>query len=138
MMIYVNGQEISQLVLGVIKDGQWRHEPKIHQVRPEEYLATWEAFLRELKIDRAQIEGFVLVKGPGSATALRTVHAMVNALAFALNVKVTSIEKSPSAADADMLTAIAEASSLPFALPVYAHDPNITATKRDALKRKTS
>lgn len=136
MMIYVNGQDIARLGLGSLKDGRWLQGPELLEVRPEHYLATLDTWLAKFNIKRTDIVGFVLVKGPGSATSLRTSHALVNALAFALGVQVVSLEKDPAAADNDILKTLADHAPHPFALPTYAHSPNITKTNRDALKRK--
>lgn len=126
MMIYVNGSDIARLELGALEDGVWSHPLEVLEVRPEQYLAGLEAWLDKHGLSRADIEGFTLVSGPGSATSLRTSHALVNALAFALNVKVTSINES------------LELPPHAFALPTYTNVPNITQTKRDALKRKVA
>lgn len=138
MMIYVNGQDIARLVLATVQNGAWEHEPEVFEIRPEQYLQGLEEFLRVQKIEKQDIEAFVLVKGPGSATSLRASHAMVNALAFALGVQVISLEKSPEQADVNVIGTVPHHQPHAFALPVYAHEPNITQTKRDALKRKTS
>jgi hypothetical protein len=138
MMIYVNGQDIARLVLGSLENAEWQLPPRVIEARPEQYLLELENFLGEQGIARTEITGFVLVKGPGSATSLRTSHAMVNALAFALSVPVVSIEKAPDAADAETLNDITSQAPHAFALPVYAQSPNITKTNRDALKRKTA
>lgn len=139
MMVYVNGQDIARLGLGVIDANKaWLHRPQAYETRPEAYLAQLESYLAGQNIARTEIRGFILVQGPGSATALRTSHALVNALAFALGVEVIGIEKPIELPDAEILPLAAEALSRTFVLPVYAHAPNITTTKRDALKRKTS
>ena len=138
MMVYVNGQDITRLVLGTIKDGRWSCEPRIFATRPEQYLQSLEDFLSDQHVNKSDIQGFVLIKGPGSATSLRTSHALVNALAFALHIDVIALEKAPEQHDIDILDQIANHQPHAFALPVYAHEPNITQTKRDALKRKTS
>ncbi len=135
-MVYVNGQDIARLVLGSLYGNRWLHAPESLEIRPEGYLLGLEMWLQKLNIDRADIMGFVLVKGPGSATALRTSHAMVNALAFALGVQVVSIEKEPQALDAEIVATLSEHAPHAFALPTYAHEPTITKTNRDALKRK--
>ncbi len=135
-MIYVNGQEISRLVLGCLEHEQWRGAPEAIEARPEAYLATLERWLERQGIKRAEISGFVIVQGPGSATALRTSHAMVNALGFALGVPVLGVKKELSLSDADALDLIHDSAPSPFALPSYTRAPNITATKRNALRRK--
>ena len=142
MMVYVNGTDIARLVLGGLENSTWVHPLEVLEVRPEQYLSCLETWLDKHGLSRRDIEGFVIVAGPGSATSLRTSHAMVNALAFALNVKVASINKLPEFSDADILTLLPSHGEAGrgshFALPTYARDPKITQTKRDALKRKVS
>jgi len=137
MMIYVNGQDIARLALGCLENDNWTKSPEVLDIRPEQYLAGLEAFLRQAGIERQAITGFVLVKGPGSATSLRTSHALVNTLAFALQVKIISVEKAPEVPNHDILSLLAGQPLVDQALPTYAHTPNITKTNRDALKRKT-
>ncbi len=136
MMIYVNGQEIASLTLGTLEADNWLQPPQAYAYRPEQYLKGLEEFLRQVKLKASDIDGFVLVQGPGSATALRTSHALVNTLAFALGVQIISIQKSISEPDAGITTQLKAHEPRAFALPVYAREPNITQTKRDPLKRK--
>lgn len=137
MMVYVNGQDIARLVLGLCEaEGKWVVPPIEKAVRPEGYLAALEAFLVEQGVSVSEITAFALVQGPGSATSLRAAHACVNALAFALGVKIVSFEKANDEQDDQMLGRIANQFGHAFALPTYAHTPNITETNRDALKRK--
>ncbi len=141
MMLYVNGQEITKLVLGLLEvDGSWRQVPTEYPTSPEEYLKTIELFLAATKTTLPTMTGFVLVQGPGSATALRTSHALINALAFALHVPVISVLKPVGVLDAEawQAQALDKQSKTAVALPVYTSDPKITASTRDALKRKLS
>lgn len=136
-MVYVNGQDIARLVLGLLDaDGKWVVPPVELSARPEGYLAAFDAFLQEQRISRSDIRVFVLVQGPGSATSLRAAHACVNALAFALGVEIVAFEKAADEQDADMQSRIPLHAGHAFALPTYVHTPNITQTNRDALKRK--
>jgi hypothetical protein len=136
MMVYVNGQDIARLVLGGLEGTGWVQAPVTLDIRPEGYLLGFENWLRGLGLERQDIQGFVLVKGPGSATALRTSHALVNALALALGVTVTAVEKAPDADDTGIVLTLAGQAAHPFAVPLYTRDPNITHTTRDSLKRK--
>lgn len=136
MIIYVNGQDIARLVLGTLTDGQWAQEPVVLEIRPEAYLQGLEAFLQQNNLSRTDIRGFVLVQGPGSATALRTSHALVNALAFALGVEVVPVEKSSNEEDRNIVHRLTELESRTFVLPTYEREAQITEPNRDALKRK--
>ena len=135
MMVYVNGQDITRLVLGGIVDGDWTIGPEVLDVRPEQYLFGLDTWLTRHGLVRGDVSSFALVKGPGSATSLRTAHAMVNALAFAFGVQIVALEKPLDVLDADILQAVASQPAYAFALPAYTRDPNITATTRDRLKR---
>lgn len=136
MMIYVNGQDIARLVLGGLEASSWVYAPEVIDIRPEQYLLGLDTWLTKQGLQRSDIGGFVLIKGPGSATALRTSHAMVNALAFALGVPIVSLEKALDVPDKDIVPELALPTSHTFALPTYTRDPNITASNRDQLKRK--
>ncbi|MFZ2682344.1 MAG: hypothetical protein WAZ14_04615 [Patescibacteria group bacterium] len=136
MMIYVNGQDIARLALGGWSGSAWLHEPQVFQVRPEQYLATFSSWLQKIGLDKQGITGFVIVSGPGSATALRTSHAMVNALALALGVEVMSLDKTEDSTDLEVASSLAGLVAKPFALPTYGRAPTITVSTHDALKRK--
>ena len=137
MMLYVNGQDIGRLVLGLIQDGAWNVAPQMFEVAPEEYLSTLDQFLLENGHARAEgIMEIALLVGPGSATALRTSVSMMNAIAFAKNIAIRVVEKAPEADDRDVLAALATAQSVSVARPVYLHGARITASSKDALLRK--
>lgn len=132
MMLYVNGQDIARLVLGLVDGGAWRVGPTVFAVGPEAHLATVDAFVRE----HGDFDGIVLVTGPGSATALRTSVSMVNALAYAMGRPLYPIEKAPDVDDATIVDRLADLKPVPMAVPVYAHGARITAPTKDALKRR--
>jgi hypothetical protein len=136
MMVYVNGQDIARIVLGVIDNDQWRIAPGTLSVRPEEYLLALEQFLADHQLAKESVTGFVVIVGPGSATALRASLTMVNTLAFALGVPVTPCEKFVDDSDQDVLHQLVEHAARSFVLPIYAHEPKITSSNRDTLKRK--
>lgn len=137
MMVYVNGQDIARLVVGVIHQGAWQVDPEVFATRPEEYLSRLEDFLRRHNLAKTELTGFVVVTGPGSATALRMSLALVNTLAFALGVPVIPVDRPAAVADIAILDQLSARSSRAFVLPTYEHDPKITTSTRDALKRKT-
>ncbi|MBP9828079.1 hypothetical protein KBC55_02900 [Patescibacteria group bacterium] len=137
--LYVNGQDIGRLVLGlcaVSDTGGWSfsHTPEVISVSPEAYLSAIDAYIVAQGTALASLQGFVLVAGPGSATALRAAHALVNALSFARSIPVYSIEKEATLADAGVFTQ-SEVRSTRVAVPVYAHEARITQGTKDALRR---
>lgn len=137
MTLYVNGQDIGRLVLGLIQDGAWLVGPRTLSVPPEEYLLALDGFLLENGHARAEgIMEIALVVGPGSATALRSSVSMVNAIAFAKNVAILAVEKAPESDDAEVLPSVSAAQPVSIARPVYLHGARITASSKDALLRK--
>ncbi len=142
MILYVNGQDIGGLVLGGLEyqDGVWRWSiaPQASHPGPEDYLAVIDAFLAEKKFSLEKVKGFVVIQGPGSPTALRGAHALINALAFTRSLPIYSLEKAKEAPDEGILVGLMGVQPKPYALPVYGTDPHITKSNKDALKRVIS
>lgn len=137
MMLYVNGQDIGRIVLGLVEQQSWRVEPTVFEVAPEEYLATLDGFLSDHGHGRGEgIAEIAIVVGPGSATALRTSVSMINAIAFAKNIPLRPIEKAPDAPDVDVCALLFVTKHVSIAHPVYLHGARITASTKDALLRK--
>ncbi len=136
MIIYLNGQDIGGLSIG-------RFSPDIsveHFVcSPEEYLKTLDEYLRVQSLPVEEIEGFVVVRGPGSPTALRSSLALANTFALAKGVALYGIEKAKDEADEDTLLRvkgqISALSPEEILTPIYDREVQITAPTRDALKR---
>lgn len=140
MMLYVNGSDIAKLTIGAIADDRasFSFPLKTFSVRPEEFLFTIDAWLREHRIDLASVSDLAVVIGPGSATALRTVLAWANTFAFTQSIPMYGIELAPGSDDRAALIDLAGMHSVPMLRPVYANAPTITATKKDALRRTIS
>jgi hypothetical protein len=129
MMLYINGNDIERVSLGLLDraDQAFRFTvgPTDIPAMPENYLGIIDGFLQAHDAPLEKLEGIVVVSGEGSATALRSSHAIVNALGFARGIPLyTSLDHVP-----DQPTVIA--------LPTYASVPQVTVTKKDALKRRT-
>ncbi|EKD30014.1 MAG: hypothetical protein ACD_78C00187G0001 [uncultured bacterium (gcode 4)] len=58
----------------------------------EQFLATLEGFLLENSLTFAELEGIVVVNGPGSFTAMRIVTLTVNTLAFVHKTPLYSLD----------------------------------------------
>lgn len=140
MMLYVNGSDIAKLTIAAVADDRasFSVQPKTFAVRPEEFLFTIDAWLREQHIDLKSISDLAIVVGPGSATALRTSLAWANTFAFAQSIPMFGIELADGADDRAALIDLASMHSVPMLRPIYANAPTITATKKDALRRNIS
>lgn len=135
-LLYVNGQDIASIVLGMVEDGAWVTRPTAVSASPEQALHAIDGYMREQGIDRSSLDGLVLVRGPGSATSLRTTLALANAWAFAQGIVLKGIEKSRDEDDAALLERIASAHAVPMLTPVYESAAKITPSGKDKLLRR--
>ena len=138
MMLYVNGSDIERLTIGTIADdsASFAIEPKTFAVRPEEFLFTIDAWLREQRIDLASISSLAMVVGPGSATSLRTSLAWANTFAFTQSIPMYGIELAIGSDDRAALIGLGSMDPSPMLRPVYANTPTITVSTKDALRRE--
>lgn len=140
MMLYVNGSDITRLMLGMLNDDRsaFLVDPVAIPSPPEQFLAHVDTFLENYTLNPtpSKLTGIVAVLGPGSATALRTSLTMVNAFAFAKSIPVFGVEIAPGADDRAVLVSLYDASPIPMARPVYANPAKITVSTKDALGRR--
>lgn len=137
MKLYVNGQDISRLILADVSD-----ETSLVEFtgEPETFLHALNTFLKDRGKVLGDIEEAYVVVGPGSATSLRTIVTMFNVFAFTHNISLFGLKKKKDEQDIDSLRAIME-NRVVFEqtdgrlTPIYESDPKITESKRDALKR---
>lgn len=135
MMLYINGQDIARLTLGLFDD-RWVVGPETFAVPPEQTLATIDAFLRDKTVSREVVSGLAVVRGPGSATSLRTAISLANAWAFARQLPILGIEKTREEDDAAMTDRIRAAHPVPMTTPIYEAGAKITPSAKDVLGRK--
>lgn len=134
MMLYVNGGDIAKIGLGLLQDDRsaFVEAPEYVPASPEEFLRTIDAYLQK---HSAQINGIVVVRGPGSATALRTTLSIVNTFAFTRSLPIFGVSLPKDADDRMVLVELVRATPIPLARPMYAQPARITVSKKDALRR---
>ncbi|PIX61819.1 hypothetical protein CO057_01990 [Candidatus Uhrbacteria bacterium CG_4_9_14_0_2_um_filter_41_50] len=137
--LYVNGQDISHLVLGLATEKEIDVLDK-NDVGPEEYLNTVQVFLKENKLAVSDFEKIFVVAGPGSATALRSILSIVNSIKFVLDAKVFPIEKKADEQDSYTFKLclegkIDEVEHKKYFFPIYENAPKITLSTKDELGR---
>ena len=138
MKLYINGQDIKKLVLA---DVDKEDSLFVHEGEPETFLKAIVEFLVAAKKELRDVQELYAVVGPGSATSLRAVVTIANTLAFATGVHLFGLTKDEGEQDLDSVRAIMDGtqefvSSEGMLDPFYAQAPHITASARDALKRK--
>jgi hypothetical protein len=130
MILYLNGQDIRRLVLGIINVGADPGiGPAVFECDPDEYLAVIAKYLQSLGKSINDLEGLAVVVGPGSPTALRSSLAIAGTLALARQIPTYSIEKDPAVDDSVFVKTLdldtLQASVGPLK-PIYLRPPNIT------------
>lgn len=135
MKLFVNGQDISRIILGEIGK-----EPVEMASSPEAFLRSLDTFLREKNQSAFDIEAIYAVIGPGSSTSLRTSLAIINTIGFVQGVPLYGMIKPLEKSDIDLMQEIHSGILLPevseMLVPYYEKGPKITASNKDALGRK--
>lgn len=141
MIIYVNGQDIHEIIFANLKGGTEEVSAHKFEVGPEGFLKSFRDFLRQVGGSLDELERIIAVIGPGSATALRSSLAVVNTLAYAKGIELIGIEKPKDEQDIDTIKKVIEQGFdkddiKNVLMPKYEHKPRITVSTKDALRRK--
>jgi len=90
MMLFLSAQDINQLTVGLI-DGHSLIQEKVVECDPESFLAEIDDAFAEWKTEFDQLEGVVVVLGPGSPTSLRVTVTIANTIGFVRQVPVIGV-----------------------------------------------
>ena len=132
MRLYVNGQDISRIILADVDSG----EMQTVETETEGFLEAIDTFVKKRVGDCEDIQALYVVVGPGSATALRSTLSIAQTIHFVTGVKLYAIEKDQQEDDQVTLPRIEkEAKEVKRLIPVYQHQPRITISNKDALGR---
>lgn len=136
MILCIDGSDIRLLTLVAFAHGAPRRSrPKWRETAREEAAVGPESFLASIThfVPLEEIEGIVIVQGPGSATALRASLAIANTLAMTNGIPLCGVKKGEaweSALAPDGLHAPVD-----HLEPVYAANAIITPSTKDHLRR---
>lgn len=137
MRLYLNGQDINRLAIANVEDVD---SLTVVDVGPERYLTAIDDFLKKVDVHPMNIKELLVVVGPGSPTALRSILAIANTMKFIYQIPTVSIKKPKDEQDLDTLNNIknkkVEHIEQPAYLePIYETGPKITKSKKDQLGR---
>ncbi|MFH1405581.1 MAG: hypothetical protein ABIH21_05875 [Patescibacteria group bacterium] len=106
MILIIAGQDISELSLALChSEEELSDDEESHRLvfittvstSPEGYLATINSKLNEWEVSLDDLEGIVIVTGPGSFTASRVSTTIANGLSFAKDIPLYTFENPRSA-----------------------------------------
>jgi len=101
-----------------------------HRKHSEKLLKSIEQILSSKKSSLKNIQGIIVVRGPGSFTSLRIGIATANALAFGLGVSIAGVGKHE---DLDKIVSSIEKlfqRKPSIVIPKYGKEPHITESKK--------
>jgi len=133
MFLYINSVQVEGLVLALINNqGQILEFKKIkaRYKQSEKLLVKIEKIVgRKLK----NLRGVIVVKGPGSFTALRIGLTTANVLAWSLSIPIVGLELNDGLSDKELIAKgyqqIIKKKKFKIILPLYGQEPNITLKK---------
>lgn len=131
-MLCVDGAEIEVLTLALGTRERDTFVVHVQETLPRRLgneLGVIEEFLLKQNMVLGSMRAFGVVRGPGSAGALRGVLSFIDAWAIASNKDVFSVVREGE------LWKI-EGSAKPYVLPVYNRPAHVTPSSKDALRRK--
>lgn len=135
MRLFVDGRDIEHISFGHLDSGEY----KKYTGEAETYLKSLDSFLRICGKTIDSLEEVHIMVGEGSSTALRASLAIVNTLHFVKGVQLFGYmapRQEEDAFERIRSGALLGEMLAGYAVPVYAHGPRITPTKKDQLNRK--
>ncbi|MBU0614245.1 hypothetical protein KJ766_03115, partial [Patescibacteria group bacterium] len=134
MKLYINGQDIKMIHFAWIEDDI---NVKTFDVDPDDFLKVFDSFLRDSNAEIDDIDELYIVIGPGSATALRTILAIVNTLHYTKGIKLFGIKKNRATKDSDVVEDIQKMKAEfvendSYLFPIYERDTGVTISTKDA------
>ncbi len=141
MYLLVSSHDLSFAVFGLVgREDQSRSQAdapglKVVEVsevktRPEGILEALLNYLHEHELEPEDLEGIVVVVGPGSSTALRAGLSVVNTIAFVQKLPVLSLSNAKKKPLKELLASVDLWKTDIFALPYYEREPHITKQRR--------
>lgn len=135
MILFINTSQAEQATL-MLDDGRrvFEHSFATGFNRTDTLLKHINIFLIKRKLKAKDLEGVVVVTGPGPFTSLRIGVIVANTLGYALNIKVVGIKATEFRSD-DMLAKKGKAmlkkvKGFQIVEPFYGKAPNITKPKK--------
>ena len=124
MYLYIDTTEKDSFEIALLDEKRVIKKKRVKSVRQhsEKLLKSIESILLSAKAQLKDMQGILVVKGPGSFTSLRIGVATANALAFGLSVPIKGIEKQQNLKD---IKSIFKKSDKQV-IPEYGRAPDIT------------
>jgi len=127
MHLILSAQDIRSITFGVF-DGEGVHSVTEVASSPEGYFPALDVFLSEQSLPLKNLEGVIVVTGPGSFTASRVSTTIANSIAFTQSIPVVGLEN-PERLDLPTLLQWKLFEGVDYVIPSYDRPPLITKSK---------
>ena len=125
MLLFIDPAQIDKTTIALVNDKKIFKKSWLSRFKQSETLLTQiKKFFRAQKINWKNISKIAVVSGPGPFSRIRTGVAMANALAFALDIPVISVNES----ETDLFK-IQKKSGQKMIKPAYGKSAHITYSK---------
>ena len=114
----------------ILSKSEWSLDNQLSQ----KFLDYFNEFLNTNTINKEDLKGLVVVRGPGSFTTLRVVISTLNALAYALDIPIVGVEKGKGFSQEVVEKLLGAGHFKDPVAPYYKEPPKITKPKKNAIK----
>ena len=132
MMLLIAAQDIGELTVGLIERPPAHPRILTLPTNPEGYLAAIDETLKEWKTSLDDLEGIVVVTGPGSFTASRVSTTIAKGLSCSKKIPLYAVANEgrlDARALVDTIDWSCPLAPSTFAVPLYDRPPQITKKK---------
>lgn len=133
LTLIINTAVDGQIFVALVRNG-FLFQKLISNLRSDKLLQVVDKLLRRNKFKIKNINGIIVVSGPGSFTAVRTGVVVANAIGFALHIPVADVKLSEFKNEEELirvgLQKLKKIKSGKIVLPFYGKEPNITKPRK--------
>jgi len=129
MYLVVSPTDITYAIFSLFNKEMLINTKKINGA-PEEFLAHLLKYLEEQGVSVINLEGVIVVTGPGSATSLRAGLAVINTFAFVHKLPLIPVANAEDKILKELISNIDLNKTVAFVTPEYGREPNITKSQK--------
>ena len=136
MFLFINSLQEGKISLALFKNPssiQW-FKRSIKSKSRENILVILDKVLKQNKKKIKDIQGIVVVNGPGSFVGIRIALSVANALAWSLNIPIQGVNLCFGKTNKDLInkswSQISKRKKYRAVQPFYGQEPNITINKK--------
>jgi len=135
MILILDTSNIEYIYLGLGYKSKIKYEKKVKAKfeQEEKLLISLKDFLSANKLKITDLDGLIVVSGPGSFSALRIGLAVANAIAWSFNKRIAGFRRDEFKNYQELLIkgkeSLSESKNFRLVLPEYGTEPNINIKK---------